>query len=287
MAKACITETTCEFNPSPDINPSLIDKKWRSLSNFEKERVQMAYINQIVQAEAEKHPDIAVFVHFRTKERRTTDADIILVKDGKVKDQIELGHLWYGSFKNVSYALNPRRQALLKCPSVEISESFKSWYIQNGGRYDPYLRKACSGHNWNLIRLPLIHHMTRKHRRLLEKVIHQIFIHTISEQQHVYDKTSVASCNVSVSTSSGVCGVLVEGDYAYYSFYFASVGASSRRFDPLEGLESQHLPIEAVKMWDAWQQYISLAYPLDASTRRWLNELDVYAQMTREEWLQP
>lgn len=279
MANAYITDTTGEFNPSPDT----VDE-WRGRSNFEKERIQMTCIHQIVQAEAEKHPDVTVLVHFRTREGRTTDADIILVKDGKVKDQIELGHLWYGSFKNVSYALNPRRRALLECPSVEISESFKSWYIQNGGRYDPYLRKACSDNNWNLIRLPLIHHMTRKHRRLLEKAIHQIFIHTISEHQHVYDKSSVASSNVSVSVFSGVCGIVVEGDYEYYSFYFSSVNASSRCFDPLKGREHQHLGAEAVKMWNAWHEYISLTYPLDASTRRWLNELDVYAQVKQMEW---
>ena len=247
----------------------------------------MTYIHRTIQAEAERHPDVTVLVHYRTREGRTTDADIILVKDGEVEDQIELGHLWYGSFKNVSYALNPRRQALLDCSSVEISESFKLWYIQNGGRYDPYLRKACRDNNWNLIRLPLIHHMTRKHRRLLEKVIHQIFIHTISEQQHVYDKSSVARCCVSVGVSIGVCGVVIEGWYEYYRLYFDSVSASSRCFDPLKGREYQHLRVEAVKMWNTWQEYISLAYPLDASTRRWLNELDVYAQMKREEWLQP
>lgn len=185
-------ESKVEFNVSPNRTHNLSDEEWRKLNNYEKERIQLGYINKLIMEEVQKHPNIEVQVHFRTKKGRTTDADTILLKDGKVKDQVELAHLWYESFRNVSYALNPRRQALLECPQVEISESFKSWYIQNGGRYDPYLLKACKDHSWSLHRFPLIYHMTRRDHKRMKWLIHQIFIHAISEpREYVYDRDVV------------------------------------------------------------------------------------------------
>jgi len=166
---------------------------WGQLNNYAKERLQFNFISTLIMEEATKHPNIEVRLHYRTRKRKTTDADILLLKDGKVRCQIELGHLWPTTFKNVDYALNPRREALLECRKLRTADSFKSYYIQNGGRNNAYLHNACKQNGWTLYCFPLIPHMTRSDIRNIKKAIHQIFTHADSEQ-YVYDKKHSKHC---------------------------------------------------------------------------------------------
>jgi len=157
------------------------------------------------------------------------------------------------------------------------------WLLIIWGKVSDRTRGLIKQHGIHLIVVPFV----IDHRTLPSQSIIQLATAYIAEQLKTMALFTLANREVSLSTCSCYCGVVVEGNYEYYRVYFDSASASSRCFDPLKGREYQHLRVEAVKMWNTWQEYISLTYPLDASTRRWLNELDVYAQMTREEWLQP
>jgi len=252
-----------------DYKDSHLDQQWRSLNNFAKEKQHFNFLMPLILEESQLHPNIEVRTHFRTKAGKTTDADIILLKNGVVKCQIELGNLWVDSFKNVAYALNPRRQALLNCPRVEIDDSFKSYYIQNGGRYDHYLRDACTEHGWILFRLPFIYHMRRDDIRAIKRAIHQIFIHAETEQTHVYDSDSSRRINSAFdvvdyySYMYELYHSLTEDDDTHY------FDQSSTDFNPFAERLSRRRKNEM-------EIYTQIVYPVDPLTIIQTNQLAVY-----------
>jgi len=252
--------------------PSHSDQQWRQLNNFAKEREQFNFLMPLILEESKLHPHIEVRTHFRTKQGRTTDADIILLKDGVVKCQIELGNLWVDSFKNVTYALNPRRQALLGCSKVEIDDSFKSYYIQNGGRYDHYLRDACTENGWILFRLPPIYHMRRDDIRAIKRAIHHIFIHAEAETQYVYD--SVASTRI-----DSAWDIIDYHDYLYALCCDLNEDGDTYYFDPSSTdfyPHTERLPrCRQVEM----EVYYQMVTPVPPWTIRWLNQLEVYKEL--------
>jgi len=226
----------------------------------------------LILEESKLHPHIEVRTHFRTKQGKTTDADIILLKNGVVKCQVEIGNLWVDSFKNVTYALNPRRQALLNCSKVEVAESFKSYYIQNGGRYDHYLRDACTENGWILFRLPFIYHMRRDDIRAIKRAIHHIFIHAETEQEHVYD--SVASRRI-----DSAFDVVDYYDYMYELYHSLTEDDNTYYFDPPStNFYPDSQPLHRCRQ-NEMEVYTQMTYPVPPWTVKWLNQLEVYEEL--------
>lgn len=170
----------------------LTEEEWKLLDNYRKEKIQLGVIywwlwNLIIQ-----HKSLKLFARFRPLEGDTIDNDILIFKDGKAKDQIELSHFGRKSWRNVEHRLQPTTRALYTS-NTPIAPDFDRHYIQNGGICNNYLIEGCKEWGWNLHHCPhRIHEMTRHERRQLFKLLKRVVSHALREprthpkEEHVY-----------------------------------------------------------------------------------------------------
>ena len=167
----------------------ITEEEWKLLDNYRKEDMQVAVIYLRFWELTINHKSLELLLHLRPREGRTSDIDLLILKDKKVKEHIELSHFGRKSWRNVESRLNPTIESLAIAAqesNIEIAKDFQSHYIQNGGICNDYLIEACKKWKWNLHYCPhRIYKMTRTERKQLFKLLKRIVRHALREPRNM------------------------------------------------------------------------------------------------------